>query len=94
MSVQELVRRLPRDTRTHLCEELIEIILNSKNGLPNELVFNILDFWKTNQLITAEKTLSLLRISFEKNPKDTKALLDKLDLSPLTEMLEVKIFNG
>ena len=91
MSDRDLVRDLPRDTRTQLCEELIEIILGSKkDNLPNELVSNILGFWKNNQLITTENTLNLLRQSYELNAKVTRVLLLSLGLNQLTETFEAK----
>ena len=91
MSDRDLVRYLPRDTRSQLCEELIEIILGSKkDGLPNELVSNILGFWKNNQLITTENTLNLLRQSYELNAKVTRVLLLRLGLNQLTETFEAK----
>ena len=94
MDVRYFVRNLSRDTRTHLCEELIEIILESKkNRLPNKLVINILDLWKDKQLITIEKTLSLIKIANDINPKATRVLLIKLGLYPLTEILESEVIG-
>lgn len=92
MSVQEVVRRLSREKRTLLCNELIEIILESKkDGVPNELVADILDFWKTNQLITTEKTLGLVHASYRQNPVATRLLLSDLDLSPLFQVIEADL---
>ena len=92
MSVQEVVRRLSREKRTLLCNELIEIILGSKkDGIPNELVADILDFWKTNQLITTEKTLGLVQASFRQNPIATRLLLNRLDLNPLFQVIEADL---
>lgn len=81
-------------TRTYLCEELIEIVLESKKDkLPNELVINILGLWKNNQLITIEKTLNLIKIANNINPKATQFLLTKLGLYPLTEILENEVIG-
>ena len=94
MDVRYIVRNLSVRTRTHLCEELIEIILESKKDkLPNMLVINILDLWKNGQLITIEKTLSLVKIANNVNPKATRVLLNKLGLYPLTEILENEVIG-
>lgn len=91
MSVQELVRRLPRDKRTLLCELLIDIILDSKkNDLPNELALNILALWTKNQLITISKTLDLIQTSYEVDPQATRILLVKLGLTSSSGTIEVK----
>jgi hypothetical protein len=95
MSDRNLIRDLPRDTRTQLCEELIEIILGTKkDNLPNELVSNILGCWKNNQLITTENTLNLLQQSYEFNAKVTRMLLLRLGLNQLTETFEAKARIG
>ena len=91
MSVLELVRRLPRERRALLCELLVEIILESKkNDLPNELALNILAMWTKNQLITINKTLSLIQTSFEADPDATRILLVKMGLMRFSEMIEVE----
>jgi hypothetical protein len=95
MSIQELVRRLPRDRRTLLCELLIEIILESmKNDLPNELALNILALWTKNQLITINKTLSLIQRSYEVNPEATQILMVKMGFASFSEMIEVEAVSG
>jgi hypothetical protein len=95
MSIQELVRRLPRDKRALLCELLIEIILESKkNGLPNELALNILALWTKNQLITINKTLSLIQTSYEVDPEATQILMVKMGLASFSEMIEVEAVRG
>jgi hypothetical protein len=95
MSIQELVRRLPRDKRALLCELLIEIILESKkNGLPNELALNILALWTKNQLITINKTLSLIQTSYEVDPETTQILMVKMGLASFSEIIEVEAVRG
>lgn len=95
MSVQELVRRLPRERRTLLCELLIEIILDSKkNDLPNDLALNILALWTKNQLITIDKTLNLIHTSYEVDPEATRILLVKMGLTSTPEMVEVEQLAG
>jgi hypothetical protein len=94
MDVRYIVRNLSVRTRTHLCEELIEIILESKKDkLPNKLVVNILDLWRNKQLITIEKTLSLIKIANSMNSEATLELLNKLGLYPLTEILENEVIG-
>ncbi len=95
MSVQELVRRLPRERRTLLCELLIDIILDSKkNDLPNDLALNILALWTKNQLITIDKTLNLIHTSYEVDPEATRILLVKMGLTSTPEMVEVEQLAG
>jgi hypothetical protein len=95
MSVQELVRNLPREKRALLCELLIEIILEStKNELPNELVLSILALWTANQLITINSTLDLIKTAKEVNPDKALLLMTKFGLSPISGMVEVEALNG
>jgi hypothetical protein len=95
MSIQELVRRLPRDKRALLCELLIEIILESKkNCLPNGVALNILALWTKNQLITINKTLSLIQTSYEVDPETTQILMVKMGLASFSEIIEVEAVRG
>ena len=95
MSVQELVRNLPRQKRALLCELLIEIILEStKNELPNELVLSILALWTVKQMITINSTLGLIETAKGVNPDETLVLMTKFGLTPISGMLEVEALNG
>lgn len=95
MSFQELVRRLPRERRALLCELLIEIILESKKrDLPNDLALNILAMWTNNQLITLDKTLSLIQSSYKVDPEVTRILLVKMGLLSFSEDLEIEAISG
>lgn len=89
LNARELVLTLPRNTRSHLYEELIEIILDSKKDTySNELVSNILGFWQKDQLISLENTISLVKTSYDLNHDATLSLLNRLGLSSLSEFFE------
>jgi hypothetical protein len=73
---------------------LIEIILDSKNKLSNEVVLSILAMWKDKQAITINKTLSLIRTAQETDPEATLILLTKMGLMPSSKEIELETVKG
>jgi hypothetical protein len=95
MSIYEVVKGLPINRRALLCEFLIDIILDSKKKeLSNELALNILAMWINKQLITINKTLSLIKTAYEVDPDATQILMIKMGLTSFSESLEVDAISG
>ncbi|MCW4013575.1 MAG: hypothetical protein NWF07_11375 [Candidatus Bathyarchaeota archaeon] len=77
-----------------MCELLVEIILDSKNKLSNEVVLSILAMWKDKQAITINKTLILIKTAQDANPDAALVLLTKMGLMPSSGTVELDTLNG
>jgi len=85
MEYRELVKSVPRPMREGLSENLMDILLEAKDGgdVPTSLAKTILYYWQRDQLASEAGLTNLLRAVVEANPIQTAAVLDDFGLEEI-----------
>ena len=85
MEYRELVKSVPRPMREGLSENLMDILLEAKDGgnVPTSLAKTILYYWQRDQLASEAGLTNLLRAVVEANPIQTAAVLDDFGLKEI-----------
>ena len=85
MEYRELVKSVPRPMRESLSENLMDILLEAKEGgdVPTSLAKTILYYWQRDQLASEAGLTNLLRAVVEANPIQTAAVLDDFGLEEI-----------
>jgi hypothetical protein len=85
MEYRELVKSIPRPMREGLSENLMDILLEAKDGgnIPSSVAKMILYYWQRDQLASEAGLTSLLRALVEADPMKTAAVLDDFGLDEI-----------
>ena len=85
MEYRELVKSVPRPMRKGLSENLMDILLEAKDGgdVPTSLAKTILYYWQRDQLASEAGLTNLLRAVAEADPIKTAAVLDDFGLEEI-----------
>ncbi len=80
-----MVKSVPRPMRESLSENLMDILLEAKEGgdVPTSLAKTILYYWQRDQLASEAGLTNLLRAVVEANPIQTAAVLDDFGLEEI-----------
>ena len=85
MEYRELVKSVPRPMREGLSENLMDILLEAKDGgnVPTSLAKTILYYWQRDQLASEAGLTNLLRAVAEADPIKTATVLDDFGLEEI-----------
>lgn len=80
-----MVKSVPRPMREGLSENLMDILLEAKDGgdVPTSLAKTILYYWQRDQLASEAGLTNLLRAVAEADPIKTAAVLDDFGLEEI-----------
>ena len=80
-----MVKSVPRPMREGLSENLMDILLEAKDGgdVPTSLAKTILYYWQRDQLASEAGLTNLLRAVVEANPIQTAAVFDDFGLEEI-----------
>lgn len=80
-----MVKSVPRPMRESLSENLMDILLEAKDGgnVPTSLAKTILYYWQRDQLASEAGLTNLLRAVAEADPIKTASVLDDFGLEEI-----------